>query len=136
MRRADAQEAHLGELLERNMRPEPRPSARYRAVHVLTVFLGLVATSFVLVLGVHIGLAFAGAEADNRFTRFVTAWADAVDLGLHNVVTMASRPLQVAADHGAAALLWVLIGALVTTLVDRLLLPHSHRRRSGVSGLG
>jgi hypothetical protein len=129
MSRATPVQAHLGELLDRTMVAEALPPARYRAVRTLTVLIGLVATSFVLALLAHIGLAFAGAEVANPVTRFVTAWADAVDLGLHNVVGMGNRPLQVAADNGIAALSWVLIGALVTTLIDRSLLPHEHQRK-------
>lgn len=129
MGRAVPVEAHLGELLDRSMVAEALPPARYRTVRAVTVLIGLVAASFVLALLAHIGLVSVGAEADNPVGRFITAWAGAVDLGMDNVVGMGNRPLQVAADNGIAALTWVFIGALVTTLIDRTLLPHEHRRK-------
>lgn len=129
MRSAKRSNARLDDLLDRGVVIQRKRPARYHAVRALNLVIGLTATLFVIVLGTHMGLIAFGIDTATAFTRFVSGWANRIDFGLHEVVQMATWKMQVAADETIAALLWVLVAAVLTTLFDRLLLPHEDRRK-------
>lgn len=121
-------DVHLDELFEREGVVEERPPALSRVVRVLNGLIGIAIGLFVAVLGVHVALVYTDAELGNAFARSVTSWAQAIDLGVNRLFAMADERLQVAADNSVAAVLWVMIGAALTTMLDRVLLPDRDRR--------
>ncbi|WP_246361344.1 hypothetical protein [Haloechinothrix aidingensis] len=79
---------------------------------------------FAAVLAVHIVLFVANADFGNPFAHFVSHWASGVSLGLGDLFLAGNEKLRVALNQGLAAVLWLLIGALITTLISRVVLPR------------
>lgn len=104
-----------------------RPDGRGRAVNGVNTLIRFVTGLFALVLVLHIVLALAEANFGNGFASFVRDFADAVSLGLGNLFTFDSEKAQLAANQGLAALLWLIIGAALTTLIARMFMPNRTR---------
>lgn len=104
---------------------EEQPTARLGLVRILNGIISVVTGLFAVVLLIHILLVVGEANMGNAFAQFVTNWANAVNLGLTNLFTVANEKLQVALNEGLAALLWLVIGAVLTTLIARILVPDA-----------
>ncbi|MDV6014529.1 hypothetical protein [Haloechinothrix sp. LS1_15] len=89
--------------------------------------ISLICGLFAAVLALHIILFVADANFANPFARFITDWANGVSLGLNNLFLWGPEKVQVALNHGVAALLWLLIGWLLTTVIARIVLPYPDR---------
>ncbi len=107
---------------------EQRPPARLGFVRILNGLISVVTGLFAAVLAIHIILVAGEANMGNSFAQFVTNLAEAVDLGLSNLFTTANEKIQVALNEGIAALLWLLIGAGLTTLLARIFVPEGESR--------
>ena len=101
---------------------------RARTVHAVCAVIDVVCWVFAIVLFVHIFLVVADANSGNGFFQFVAGWAGGITLGLDGLFTTESPKTAVLFNEGLAALLWLLIGALLTNLITRLALPAGHRR--------
>lgn len=101
---------------------------KVRTVHTVCAVIDVVCWVFAIVLFVHIFLVMADANAGNGFFQFVAGWASGITLGLDGLFTPASPKAAVLLNEGLAALLWLVIGALLTSLITRLALPVDHRR--------
>lgn|SRR5687768_1692005 len=101
---------------------------KVRTVHTVCAVIDVVCWVFAIVLFVHIFLVMADANAGNGFFQFVAGWASGITLGLDGLFTPASPKAAVLLNEGLAALLWLVIGALLTNLITRLALPVDHRR--------
>ncbi len=101
---------------------------RARTVHTVCAVIDIVCWTFAIVLFVHIFLVLADANAGNGFFQFVAGWANGITLGLDGLFTSESEKVAVLLNEGLAALLWLLIGTLLTNLITRLALPVEHRR--------
>jgi uncharacterized membrane protein len=101
---------------------------RARTVYTVCAVIDVVCWVFAIVLFVHIFLVVAEANAGNGFFQFVAGWAGGITLGLDGLFTTESPKTAVLFNEGLAALLWLLIGALLTNLITRLALPAEHRR--------
>lgn len=101
---------------------------RARTVYTVCAVIDVVCWVFAIVLFVHIFLVVAEANAGNGFFQFVSGWAGGITLGLDGLFTTESPKTAVLFNEGLAALLWLLIGALLTNLITRLALPAEHRR--------
>jgi hypothetical protein len=101
---------------------------KVRTVHAVCAVIDVVCWVFAIVLFVHIFLVMADANAGNGFFQFVAGWASGITLGLDGLFTPASPKAAVLLNEGLAALLWLVIGALLTNLITRLALPVDHRR--------
>lgn len=101
---------------------------KVRTVHTVCAVIDVVCWVFAIVLFVHIFLVVAEANAGNGFFQFVAGWAGGITLGLDGLFTTESPKTAVLFNEGLAALLWLLIGALLTSLITRLALPVDHRR--------
>jgi hypothetical protein len=101
---------------------------RARTVYAVCAVIDVVCWMFAIVLFVHIFLVVAEANAGNGFFQFVAGWAGGITLGLDGLFTTESPKTAVLFNEGLAALLWLLIGALLTNLITRLALPAEHRR--------
>ena len=117
--------------------PERGPEAQYevreeihdsRARRVRTVRSACSAVTsvcvlFAVILVAHIVLVLGDANPANGFASFVTNWASGVSLGLHNLFTPDNAKFRTFCNDGAAALIWLLIGAAINFLIRRFALP-------------
>lgn len=104
------------------------PTGRLRIVRILNGLISVVTSLFAVVLAIHILLVVGEANMSNSFAQFITGWAAAVDLGLDNLFTPASEKAQVALNEGIAAIVWLIIGSALTTLISRIVLPDAGQR--------
>jgi len=101
---------------------------RVRTVQTICAVIDVVCWAFAIVLFVHIFLVVADANASNGFFQFVAGWASGITLGLDGLFTPGNQKMAVLFNEGLAAILWLVIGALLTNLIARLALPAEHRR--------
>ncbi|WP_309117587.1 hypothetical protein [Saccharothrix sp.] len=105
-----------------------RGDDRVRTVRVVCAVIDVVCWVFAIVLAVHIFLVIAGANPANGFAQVIESWSAGVSLGLRNLFTPANDALRTLLNDGLAAILWLVIGALLTHLITRLALPDGERR--------
>lgn len=101
---------------------------RVRTVQAVCAVIDVLCWMFAIVLFVHIFLVIAEANTTNGFFQFVAGWADGITLGLDGLFSPGNDKTAVLFNEGLAALLWLAIGALLTSLITRLALPVDHRR--------
>ncbi|ANN19683.1 hypothetical protein SD37_31410 [Amycolatopsis orientalis] len=101
--------------------------ARIRVVRVVNALVHAVCWVFALVLIVHILLVFGEANPGNGFAQLIDGWSRGVSLGLRNLFTPDGVKLRTLLNDGLAALLWLIIGGVVTDLVTRIGLPGPKR---------
>ncbi|WP_037319545.1 hypothetical protein [Amycolatopsis orientalis] len=101
--------------------------ARIRVVRVVNALVHAVCWVFALVLIVHILLVFGEANPGNGFAQLIDGWSRGVSLGLRNLFTPDGAKLRTLLNDGLAALLWLIIGGVVTDLVTRIGLPGPKR---------
>lgn len=77
-------------------------------------------TIFATVLAVHVLLTIGGANPANPITSWVAESAQAVVLQFNDLFTPDDPRLRVLLNHGLAAVFWVLVGGLLSTLIRRL----------------
>jgi hypothetical protein len=99
-----------------------------RTVRTVCTVISTVSWMFALVLLLHALLVMAGANMDNLFASFVTGWADGFSLGLDTPFSLPDERLAVLLNDGAAALAWLVIGALLTFLISHAALRADERR--------
>jgi hypothetical protein len=104
-----------------------RPAARTRFVHTLCGLIHLVCGLCAIVLAIHIVLVFGEANAGNGFANLVDTWSTHVSLGLRGLFTPSGEKLRTLLNDGLAAVLWLIIGAVVTDLIARIALPGPRR---------
>lgn len=104
------------------------PSGRLKIVRIVNGLISVLTGLFAAVLAIHIVLVVGEANMSNGFAQFVTGWAAAVDLGLSGLFTPANEKVQVTLNEGIAALLWLIIGAALTKLIARIVLPDAGQR--------
>lgn len=101
---------------------DPR-ARRYRVVRRVCAVINIVCAVFAVVLGVHILLVVANANPSNGFASFIDNFASAVSLGFRGLFTPHSEKLAVLLNDGMAAIVWLLIGAVVTYAIRQFALP-------------
>ncbi|MEU3624043.1 hypothetical protein BS329_33165 [Amycolatopsis coloradensis] len=104
-----------------------RTPARIRAVRIINALVHAVCWIFALVLILHILLVFGEANPGNGFAQLIDQWSRGVSLGLRNLFTPDGPKLRTLLNDGLAALLWLIIGGVVTDLVSRIGLPGPRR---------
>lgn len=100
---------------------------KVRTVRTVCAVIDIVCWTFAIVLLVHIFLVVASANAGNGFFQFVAGWASGITLGLDGLFTPDSPAVAVLFNEGLAAILWLLIGMLLTNLITRFALPVDER---------
>lgn len=105
-----------------------RGDGRVRAVRVVCAVIDLLCWLFAIVLAIHIFLVIGGANPANGFARMIDSWSAAVSLGLRDLFTPAEPGVRTLFNDGLAALLWLLIGAVLTSVISRVALPSGERR--------
>lgn len=113
---------------------EERTAPRIRFVRTVNALIHLVCVLFAFVLAVHIVLVLGEANASNGFAHLVSEWSANVSLGLRNLFTPDSEKLRTFLNDGLAAIIWLVIGAILTDVVTRIGVPGPkrvwYRRRS------
>lgn len=104
-----------------------RTHPRIRIVRTVNALVHLVCVLCALVLAVHIVLVFGEANAANGFARLVDHWSASVSLGLRNLFTPDGAKLRTLLNDGLAAIIWLVLGAVVTDLVTRIGIPGPKR---------
>jgi hypothetical protein len=104
-----------------------RPATRIRVVHTVCALIHAVCGLFALVLAIHIVLVFGEANAQNGFATLIDDWSSGVSLGLRGLFTTGSDKVSTLLDDGLAAVLWLVVGAVVSDLIARIGLPGPRR---------
>jgi hypothetical protein len=104
-----------------------RPAARIRVVHTVCALIHTVCGLFAIVLAIHIVLVFGEANASNGFAGLISSWSSGVSLGLRNLFTPEGVKLRTFLNDGLAAVLWLIIGAVLTDVIARVGLPGPRR---------
>ncbi|MFD8496758.1 hypothetical protein [Amycolatopsis sp. NPDC059657] len=102
---------------------DDRRWTRIWKVRVACTLVHIVCGLFAVVLLAHILLVIGDANPANGIARFVRGWSGAVSLGFEDLFTPEGAGARAAINYGLAALAWVGISALVTTLIRRFALP-------------
>ncbi|MFI6518584.1 hypothetical protein ACIBF1_23715 [Spirillospora sp. NPDC050679] len=95
-------------------------AARKRAVSLLAGLVSIVTTIVVLVLAVHIVFVVFEANASNDLVSRVGDWAGDLAWQFKDVFQPEDPKLAVAVNYGLAALVYLVIGRLLVTLIRRL----------------
>jgi hypothetical protein len=108
---------------------------RIRAVRIVNAIINFICGLFAVVLALHIVLVLGNANPANGFASFIDSWSSAVSLGLRNLFTPGSLKLRVLFNDGLAAIVWLVIGAVLTYLIRQFALPGpqtsvQYRRRT------
>ncbi|RZS29659.1 hypothetical protein EV193_11963 [Herbihabitans rhizosphaerae] len=96
-----------------------RQWSRVRAVRITTTVINMVCGLFAAVLAAHIVMVIGEANPANGVASFVRGFAAAVSLGFDDLFTPDSPKARILFNYGLAALLWLALGALITTLIRR-----------------
>lgn len=100
------------------------PVGRIRAAIGLNRLIRAACALIASLLIVHVLLVLLRANFDNSVAAIVNDWASAVSLGLRDLFTFDDPRFRVALGEGVAALLWLIAGRVVTTLIVRVFVPH------------
>ncbi|WP_037267796.1 hypothetical protein [Kibdelosporangium aridum] len=102
---------------------DARRAQRVRTVRMVRAAITFVCGLFAVVLAFQIILVLAEANPDNGFASFIDGFSGAVSLGFDGLFAPDSDKAAVLFNYGAAALVWLLIGAALNYLVRRFALP-------------
>jgi hypothetical protein len=105
-----------------------RGDGRVRGVRVVCAVIDVLCWLFAVVLAIHIFLVIGGANPANGFAQMIESWSAGVSLGLRDLFTPANAGLRTFLNDGLAAVLWLLIGAVLTNVISRVALPARERR--------
>ncbi|MFF5264907.1 hypothetical protein ACFY4C_38795 [Actinomadura viridis] len=105
--------------------PSPHPTARgpavrERAVRALATAVSVATTVVVLVLAVHIVFVAFEANTANDLVRTTADWAEGLAWQFRDVFQPADPKVEVAVNHGLAALVYLVIGRIAVGLIRRL----------------
>lgn len=113
-------------LAEAHDRAQDRQQRRWDRAHTVRTVcttVNVLCGVFAVVLGAQIILVMGEANPANGVASFVRGFSGAVSLGFDNLFTPASVKVQVLLNDGFAAIVWLVFGAVVTTLIRRFALP-------------
>jgi hypothetical protein len=96
---------------------------RTRMVRIVCTIVNVVCGLFAVVLFAHIVMVMGEANPANGVASFVRGFSAAVSLGFNDLFTPSNVKVQVLLNEGFAAIAWLALGAVVTTLIRRFALP-------------
>ena len=96
---------------------------RARTVRTACTIVNFVCGLFAVMLVVNVIMVMGGANPANGVASFVRGFAGAVSLGFGGLFTPTSMKAQVLLNDGSAAIVWLVLGAVVTVLIRRFALP-------------
>jgi hypothetical protein len=91
-----------------------------RALGVLAALVRIVTVVVAAVLVVHVVLVVASANPRNGVAMAVASAADHLTLGLGDLFAPTSPSLAVVLDYGLPAVVWLIVGVVVSRLVGAL----------------
>ena len=100
---------------------------RIRTVSAVCTIITVITATFAIVLGVHVVLVLGNANMGNGFASFVDSWAAGIRLGLTGLFTPGDAKVATLLNEGLAAILWLVIGGVLTYLIRRFALPGPRR---------
>lgn len=100
---------------------------RARRVRLSCTIINVVCGLFAAVLVARIIMVMGGANPANGVAEFVRGWSAGVSLGFDDLFTPANATARVLLNDGLAAIVWLGIGAVVTTLIRRFALRGPDR---------
>lgn len=103
-----------------------RERKRLIAARSATTIIQVVCYLFAVVLAIHIVLEIGDANAGNGFYQFIDSWRSGITLGLSDLFVPENYKFQITLNEGLAAIVWIIIGIVLSTLVRRLLTPVPH----------
>ncbi|MBO2455904.1 hypothetical protein J4573_53135 [Actinomadura barringtoniae] len=101
-------------------RAEGTTLARKRAVNAVAWAVSLATTIVVLILAVHIVFVAFEANASNDLVKHVADWADTLAWQFKDVFQPSNPKWEVAVNYGLAAVVYLIVGRIVTSLIRRL----------------
>lgn len=96
---------------------------RTRTVRISCTIVKAVCGLFAVVLVARIIMVMGEANPANGVASFVRGFADTVSLGFDGLFNPASAKAQVLLNYGCAAIVWLVLGVVVTALIRRFALP-------------
>lgn len=106
-----------------------RQQTRITIARVASTVIRVICFLFAVVLAVHILLVIGEANRSNGFAQFTASWSSGVSLGFDDLFLPDDRKLRTLLNYGLAAIVWIIIGILLSTLVKRVILPFTSRGR-------
>lgn len=91
-----------------------------QTVGILATIVRWVGLIFALVLVLHIVFTVAGANPENGIVQFVESWADGLTLGFGDLFTPDDEKLEVLVNYGIAAVFWLIVSSLGSTIIRRI----------------
>jgi hypothetical protein len=113
--------------LEEDRDRQQRRRDRARIVRVTCTLINVTCGLFAAVLIAHILTVAGHANAANDVAAFIRHWASGVSLGTHNLFTPTNATTRVVLNDGLAAIFWLGLSLVTTTLIRHLALPGSRR---------
>jgi hypothetical protein len=93
-------------------------------VRVVCTIVNVLCGLFAVVLVAQIVMVMGEANPANGVASFVRGFSSAVSLGFDDLFTPANLKVQALLNFGFAAIVWLALGAVVTTLIRRFALPN------------
>jgi hypothetical protein len=109
---------------EERLRAERVRARRARAVDIVVTVVRTVCGFAALVLAGHVLLTIGGANPANGITRFVDNWSRLFALGFRDLFTPGNADLGVIVNYGIAALFWLALAAVITSVLRRATSPY------------
>ena len=100
-----------------------RDRKRFIAARSTSTIIQVVCYLFAVVLALHIVLVLGDANAGNGFYQFIDSWRSGITLGFGDLFIPENVKFRITLNEGLAALVWIIIGIVLNTLVRRLLTP-------------
>lgn len=98
-------------------------SVRRRRTRVAAILASVIRTAgvlLVLILVARVALTLGHANPANNITRFVTYWADRLQLGFVGLFTPADPRARIVIGYGLAAAFWLVVSWILVRLLRRL----------------
>lgn len=115
--RAEAQRRARREAAQR------RDHNRVVAARTANTVIQVVCYVFAAVLAIHIVLIIGNANAGNGFFQFINSWSGGITLGFDDLFVPDNYKFRIVLNEGLAAIVWIIVGIVLSTLVKRLVMP-------------
>ncbi|GAA3473509.1 hypothetical protein [Nonomuraea roseola] len=98
----------------------PAPTARQRAADIAVWAVKVVSRAAALVLALYIAFRIFPTNPANSLVQFVEAVATTLSLGMSDLFRLADARWQVLVNYGLAAVVWLVLGSAVASLIRRV----------------
>lgn len=91
-----------------------------KSMRTAAVVVKFVTSLFAAILVIHAILVIGGANAANYVAVFFRDWASGLALGVNDLFLPASEALRVVLNSGLAAIIWIVIGMVISRILNAL----------------